>query len=457
MHHILLLGSIFLVVHARFPCCTSNKIDSSKYLANHQDIKYDETTTLQERIGRRKRRRLEQELNNTKINYSQEKWEEKRSRTFKNSPMNQFNITDGVWQSQIGRVIGGTRVPLGRYNYMAQGIGNLACGGVLIAPNIVLTAAHCRGGYRQAIVGIYDWDTLDDPTVSNAEIISVAHEIPHPLFDKDTYFADVMIVVLDRLSVFEPVCLANENTLSNLDIFLNVLGFGVNEMNGPLASTMSQASVKYINNPLCESKYGSKSIFDGMMCADSSNEGRDACQGDSGGPLIKQGDAPGDDIAVGIVSWGIGCGELPGVYTRISSYVDWIVSKVDEYGGQIPSRCKKKGTLSTSENSDTLSKSGNSDTFTLPKSNLLSLGCEVTDNKEFRYANKSCAWIKNNSKSYYCKKIKVQANCPNACACFLQQLPTWNSQQDTLISDDYYFEDDALELDIRGCRDKQNW
>jgi len=75
-----------------------------------------------------------------------------------------------------------------------------------------------------------DWDTLDDPTVSNAEIISVAHEIPHPLFDKDTYFADVMIVVLDRLSVFEPVCLANENTLSNLDIFLNVLGFGMSRI-----------------------------------------------------------------------------------------------------------------------------------------------------------------------------------------------------------------------------------
>jgi len=154
MHYIFSLGSIFLVVHARFPCCTSNKIDSSKYLVNHPDINHDETKTLQERIGRRKRRRLEQELNNTKINYL-EKWEEKRSITFKNSPMNQFNITDGVWQSQIGRVIGGTRVPLGRYNYMTQGIGNLACGGILIAPNIVLTAAHCLGGYRHAIVGIY--------------------------------------------------------------------------------------------------------------------------------------------------------------------------------------------------------------------------------------------------------------------------------------------------------------
>jgi len=72
-----------------------------------------------------------------------------------------------------------------------------------------------------------DWDTLDDSTVSNAEIISVAHEIPHPLFDEDTYFADVMIVVLDGLSVFEPVCLANENTILNVNTFLNVLGFGM--------------------------------------------------------------------------------------------------------------------------------------------------------------------------------------------------------------------------------------
>ena len=65
----------------------------------------------------------------------------------------------------------------------------------------------------------------------------------------------------------------------------------------------------------------------GMMCA-SSKEGNDSCSGDSGRPLLlTPNNNYADDLLVGTISWGIGCGDsrYPGVYTRISRHYDWIV------------------------------------------------------------------------------------------------------------------------------------
>ena len=57
-----------------------------------------------------------------------------------------------------------------------------------------------------------------------------------------------------------------------------------------------------------------------MICA--GEEGKDACQNDSGGPLTKDGEI------IGIVSWGSGCGRLPGVYARVTHVKDWIDIRV---------------------------------------------------------------------------------------------------------------------------------
>lgn len=73
-----------------------------------------------------------------------------------------------------------------------------------------------------------------------------------------------------------------------------------------------------------------------MVCAEDEKE--DACEGDRGGPLIVKGLLPRLDVQVGVVSWGLGCAHeiFPGVYSRISTQMNWIKQKVCEHSEAPP-------------------------------------------------------------------------------------------------------------------------
>ena len=100
-------------------------------------------------------------------------------------------------------------------------------------------------------------------------------------------------------------------------------------------------------------------ITDNMMCAENVVD-MDSCQGDSGGPLVIRQDS-GDDLQVGVVSWGIGCAhnDFPGVYARISAQYDWIQKNVCEGSAAPPSSFDCGSIISTSTRSvDTTSSGG---------------------------------------------------------------------------------------------------
>jgi len=317
MKNFLFLGAIATLVNPRLLFCASTSTTLSV------DPSVDKKTQRKNR--RRVRRR--------------------RIRTYyeliENSPMNGLidNDTNETvapkGSDNAGRIIGGTPTDrtLGKYNYVAQFSNGPACGGMLIAPNIILTAAHCRGGFKNAYLGFYDYNSP-----KGREEIKIKDEIIHPYFNKDTFENDYMIVVLEKDSKYNPVCITNRQFLSHKD-WLVALGFGFLSPGGSLANKMHKVSVQYINNLECIAKYKwyNKRIFNNMLCADSSSIGHDACQGDSGGPIIRA--TINGHIAVGVVSWGIGCAQLPGVYSRISWAYNWIKNRVHENGGSLPQSC----------------------------------------------------------------------------------------------------------------------
>ena len=113
-----------------------------------------------------------------------------------------------------------------------------------------------------------------------------------------------------------------------IDVRATVAGWGTLSFGGPSSANLQEVDVRIWKNNDCHRNYQrlGRNVLDTMLCAGGDDDGKDACQGDSGGPL----NCPIiDDLKYelcGIVSWGARCAEkdFPGVYTRVSRYLDWI-------------------------------------------------------------------------------------------------------------------------------------
>jgi len=235
---------------------------------------------------------------------------------------------EGFIETSPKVIVGGTEVTKGRYPYqVALMTGNSQyCGGTLIAPNYVLTAAHCAG-YANVAAHIGRHKLSD--TTETKEVISVQKEILHPNYDDSTDENDIMLVKLASSSTYSTVKLDNGSQTLTEGTDVTVMGWGNTEERGFDSDVLLEVEVDIVSNADCLESY-TVDIFDSSLCA--ARLGKDSCQGDSGGPLIVKGSSAESDVQVGIVSWGIGCAreEFPGVYTRVSSYYDWITSHVEQ-------------------------------------------------------------------------------------------------------------------------------
>lgn len=131
----------------------------------------------------------------------------------------------------------------------------------------------------------------------------------------------------------QPLCLPDETSSTNFEIGI-VSGWGFTNENfnlGIKPNILQTADVPVWENDECQSSYNDVhkklQISDKQMCAGGRDGGLDSCWMDSGGPLISK--ASGN--LIGIVSTGFGCARkgLPGIYTRLSMYTNWIVKQVN--------------------------------------------------------------------------------------------------------------------------------
>uniref|UniRef100_A0ABK8F439 Proclotting enzyme n=2 Tax=Anopheles gambiae TaxID=7165 RepID=A0ABK8F439_ANOGA len=257
------------------------------------------------------------------------------------------NIVDpddcGQQEYSSGRIVGGIEAPTGQWPWMAaiflHGTKRTEfwCGGSLIGTKYILTAAHCTRDSRQRpfaarqfTVRLGDIDLSTDGEPSAPVTYKVTEVRAHPRFSRVGFYNDIALLVLDkpvRKSKYViPVCLPGPNLPSKERLAgrrATVVGWGTTYYGGKESTKQQQATLPVWRNEDCNRAYF-QPITDNFVCAGFSEGGVDACQGDSGGPLMMLVEARWTQV--GVVSFGNKCGEpgYPGVYTRISEYMEWI-------------------------------------------------------------------------------------------------------------------------------------
>ncbi|KAI8423523.1 hypothetical protein MSG28_012624 [Choristoneura fumiferana] len=248
------------------------------------------------------------------------------------------------------KVIGGFETGFDQYPWLALleyrdryiNVIDTKCGGSLISGRYVLTAAQCVDAIRTILpesVRLGEYDTLTDvdcvedddiKTCYNVSIsIPIQEIMTHNLFKRGRHPKnDIALVRLTQLVTFndyiKPVCLPSTNgpTPSNL----YVAGWGATST-GKRSSIKMHVMLPSVNLTNCNLYY--HQLEQSQICA-GGEIGRDACKGDSGGPLMRY---IGSRYEVlGIVSYGSKpCGyHIPGVYTNVMEYLDWIKDNMHE-------------------------------------------------------------------------------------------------------------------------------
>ncbi|CAJ1067547.1 plasminogen activator%2C urokinase a [Xyrichtys novacula] len=247
-------------------------------------------------------------------------------------------------ERRLYKIVGGSFTPIDSHPWVAalfhQRSGFL-CGGSLIAPCWVVTAAHCfSDGNRTNIrrLSVYLGKSAINETDSNKEQrFTVEKLILHQNFNESTFDNDIALLKIKsrnggcavRTSSARTVCLPPLHTQLPAGIQCSIAGFGREKfLAWHYSQYLKQAEVNLISRNECRRKsYYGDLITKNMFCAGSPDWSMDACNGDSGGPLVCE--AAGRMFLFGVVSWGDNCAKenKPGVYTQVSNYNKWIAAK----------------------------------------------------------------------------------------------------------------------------------
>ncbi|XP_075466424.1 urokinase-type plasminogen activator isoform X1 [Ascaphus truei] len=269
-------------------------------------------------------------------------------------PEQSTDSTCGRRQHRMYKIVGGTGTSIESQPWIATlsqvsrktKQEHFQCGGSLIHPCWVLTAAHCFPDSKfpdpKDFVVSLGKAKLGDTDEKKEQKFKVEKIIRHQQFSDETAALDNDIALVKIRSAsgqcavltdsVQTVCLPPAGLKLKDATPCEIAGYGKEEYSNWLYSqTLKSASVQLIPQSLCQSEqYYGKLLNSNMFCAGDPTWKVDACKGDSGGPLTCEHN--GQMLVYGIISWGEECAkeQRPGVYTRITAYLPWMESHMAE-------------------------------------------------------------------------------------------------------------------------------
>lgn len=254
--------------------------------------------------------------------------------------VNGTQITDASWKFLVAVGCSRTATADDCHNrhFGADGLGMFSpqfCGGVLIRPRIVATAAHCMvqsngSFFTPSDILVGGGSPVLGAMTRDQDVAAVEAIVVNPSYDKTKQTGDLALLVLQQeIANSATITFVTSNGSVPEAVTAEIAGWGDIDGSGTAPMAANYARITLYPQEQCAASLGSDFDAATMLCGGAKDAVGwiDACQGDSGGPLLAT--INNERTLIGLTSWGTACAKgNPGIYTRIGGLLPTLLADV---------------------------------------------------------------------------------------------------------------------------------